>query len=335
LLTAQIGNAANFAIELEHFVFNGARNAQSTSYDDHEVGTAKANCSGAPRSASGRDHILCSKDRYFPVPPLDVLEEVRAQLVATIERIGIKVGARDDGVLTIGQAEVDVPSSPLTRMADNVMIYRYVIENVACRCGVRVASIPKPLSGNNNWAMHVYQSIWLGDRPLFAGDGYAGSSALMRHYVAGLLEHTPALLAICAPTANSDHHLVPGLGTPVNRGHSLRDRSAVCRIPMNSPSPKAKRVEFCGPDPSCNPYLAFAAMLMAGIDGFDNRLYNFAPDRPIEALYDLPPHGLAEIPSAPGLLDPLKVDHDFLLKGDVFTPDVIETHLSYPCRSPR
>ena len=181
--------------------------------------------------------------------------------------------------------------------------------------------------------MHVYQSIWLGERPLFAGDGYAGSSALMRHYVAGLLEHTPALLAICAPTANSYHHLVPSLEAPVNRGHSLRDRSALCRIPMSSPNPKTKRVEFCNLDLSCNPYLAFAAMLMAGIDGFDNRLYNFDPDRPIEALYDLPPHELAKIPSAPGSLDPLKVDHAFLLKGDVFTPDVIETHLSYPGRS--
>ena len=328
LLTTQIGNAADFTIELEHLVFNGARNAQSTSYDDHEVGTAKANCSAARRGAPGQDHILRPKDRYFPVPPDDVLQEVRTQLVATIEKIGIKVGARHDGVMTIGQGEIDVRSSTLMRMADNVMIFRYVAENVACRRGLRVACIPKPLSGNNDWAMHVYQSIWLGERPLFAGDGYAGSSALMRHYVAGLLEHTPALLAICAPTANSYHHLVPGLEAPVNRGHSLRDRSAVCRVPMSSPDPKAKRVEFCSPDPSCNPYLAFAAMLMAGIDGFDNRLYNFDPDRPIEALYDLPPHELAKIPSAPGSLDPLKVDHAFLLKGNVFTPDVIETQLS-------
>jgi glutamine synthetase len=327
LLKTQIGNAANFAIELEHFVSNGARNAQSTSYDDHEVSTAEASCSAARYGTPGQDHIPCSNDRYFPVPPVDVLQEVRTQLVATIEKIGIKVGARHDGFVTIGQDETDVCSSTLTRMADNVMIYRYVVENVTCRRGLRLASIPKPLSDNNDGAMHVYQSIWLGERPLFAGDGYAGSSALMRHYMAGLLEHTPALLAICAATANSYHHLVPGLEAPGNREYSLRDRSAVCRIPMGSPNPNAKRVEFCSPDLSCNPYLAFAAMLMAGIDGFDNRLYNFDPDRPIEALFDLPPHELDQIPSAPGSLDPLEVDRAFLLKGDVFTPDVIETHL--------
>jgi len=332
LLATEIGNAANFAIELEHFVFNGARNAQSASSDDHEGGTANANCSAARRGAAGQDHILCPTDHYFPVPPVDALQEVRAQLVATIEKIGIRIRARDDGVVTIGQSEIEVCSSTWTRMADSLMIYRYVVQNVACRRGLRVACVPKPLSGNNDCAMHVYQSIWLGERPLFAGDGYAGSSALMRHYVAGLLEHTPALLAICAPTANS-YHPVPGLEASVNRGHSLHDRSAVCRIPMSSPNPKAKRVEFCSPDPSCNPYLAFAAMLMAGIDRFDNRLYNFDPDRPIEALYDLPSHELAKIPPGPGSLDSLGVDCAFLLKSDVFTPDVIETHISYSGRS--
>jgi len=191
--------------------------------------------------------------------------------------------------------------------------------------------MPKPLFGDNGSGMHVHSSIWRDERPLFAGDGYAGSSELMRHYIGGLLKHAPALLAICAPTVNSYRRLVPGFEAPVNLGYSQRNRSAACRIPMYSPSPKAKRVEFRCPDPSCNPYLAFAAMLMAGLDGVQNRLH---PGEPIDKnLYDLPPEELARVPSAPGSLEEalgaLEADHGFLLKGDVFTPDVVETHLDY------
>src|SRR5262245_30187459 len=191
--------------------------------------------------------------------------------------------------------------------------------------------MPKPLFGDNGSCMHVHQSLWRGEKPLFAGEGYAGSSETMMHYIGGLLTHAAALLAICAPTLNSYHRLVPGFEAPVNLAYSRRNRSAACRIPMYSADPKAKRVEFRCPDPSCNPYLAFAAMLMAGLDGVQSRT---RPGDPMDKnLYDLPPEELAKVKSTPGslaeALDALEADHEFLLKGDVFTADVIETHLHY------
>jgi len=219
----------------------------------------------------------------------------------------------------------------LTRMADSVMIYKYVVKNVARKRGMTATFMPKPLFGDNGSGMHVHQSIWKGDQPIFAGGGYAGSSESMRHYIGRLLKHAPALLAFCAPTVNSYRWLVPGFEAPVNLGYSARNRSAACRIPMYSTDPKAKRVEFRCPDPACNPYLAFAAMLMAGLDGIQNRI---DPGEAIDKnLYDLPPEELAKVPSAPGsleeALDALEADHQFLLKGHVFTQDVVETHLNY------
>jgi glutamine synthetase len=219
----------------------------------------------------------------------------------------------------------------LARMADNVMIYKYVVKNVARRRGMTATFMPKPLFGDNGSGMRVHQSLWQGGRPLFAGDGYAGSSELMRHYIGGLLEHAPALLAVCAPTVNSYRRLVPGFEAPVNLGYSQRNRSAACRIPMYSPNPKARRVEFRCPDPSCNPYLAFAAMLMAGLDGVRRRI---DPGEPMDRnLYELPPEERARVPSTPGsleqALDALAADHAFLLEGEVFTADVIEIYLAY------
>jgi glutamine synthetase len=219
----------------------------------------------------------------------------------------------------------------LMRMADKVMIYKYVVKNVARSRGMTATFMPKPLFGDNGSGMHVHQSIWSEDRPIFAGDGYAGSSDVMRYYIGGLLKHAPALLAICAPTVNSYRRLVPGFEAPVNLGYSRRNRSAACRIPMYSLNPKTKRVEFRCPDPSCNPYLAFPAMLMAGLDGIKSRI---DPGEPIDKnLYDLPPVERAGIASTPGsldeALDALQADHKFLLAGDVFTTDVIETYLDY------
>jgi len=202
---------------------------------------------------------------------------------------------------------------------------------VAKQRGMTATFMPKPLFGDNGSGMHVHQSIWKGAKPLFAGDGYAGSSEMMRYYIGGLLKHAPALLALCAPTVNSYRRLVPGFEAPVNLGYSQRNRSAACRIPMYSANPKAKRVEFRCPDPACNPYLAFAAMLMAGLDGIQSRI---DPGEPIDKnLYDLPPAERAKIPSTPGsleeALDALERDHQFLVKGEVFTKDVVETYLSY------
>jgi glutamine synthetase len=331
LKQTRIGDVAYFGPELEHFVFNEVRYDQSTNYGYYEIDAVEANWSAARREGPGQGHILRPKEGYFPVPPADVLQDARTEMVTTLEGLGIPVEAHHHEVATGGQGEIDMRFAPLTRMADNVMIYKYVVKNVARKRGMTATFMPKPLFGDNGSGMHVHSSLWAGERPLFAGDGYAGSSELMRHYIGGLLKHAPALLAICAPTVNSYRRLVPGFEAPVNLGYSQRNRSAACRIPMYSPSPKAKRVEFRCPDPSCNPYLAFAAMLMAGLDGVQNRMH---PGEPIDKnLYDLPPEELAKVPSAPGSLEEalnaLEADHTFLLKGDVFTPDVVDTHLSY------
>jgi glutamine synthetase len=216
-------------------------------------------------------------------------------------------------------------------MADNVMIYKYVVKNVARQRGMTATFMPKPLFGDNGSGMHVHQSIWRGAAPLFAGEGYAGSSELMRYYIGGLLWHAPALLAICAPTVNSYRRLVPGFEAPVNLGYSQRNRSAACRIPMYSASPKAKRVEFRPPDPAANPYLAFAAMLLAGLDGVLNKIQ---PGEPLDKdIYDLSPEEMKSVPSMPAsleeALDCLEDDHAFLLKGDVFTEELIETYIDY------
>jgi glutamine synthetase len=220
----------------------------------------------------------------------------------------------------------------LVAMADKLIKYKYVVKNVARRHGKTATFMPKPLFGDNGSGMHVHQSIWNGSSPLF-GDpgGYGGLSSTARYYVGGLLKHAPALLAFAAPTTNSYHRLVPGFEAPVNLAWSLRNRSAAVRIPMYSDSPKAKRAEFRCPDPSCNPYLAFAAMLMAGLDGIRNKL---DPGDPVDKnIYDLPPEELAEIPSVPGSLEAalaaLEADHDFLTEGDVFTDDFIENYLAY------
>ena len=329
LRSTQVGDIAYFGPELEHFVFNEVHYDQGTNYGYYEIDAMEANWKAT--GGTGLGHKLRPKEGYFPVPPADALQDTRTSMVIELERICIAVEAQHHEVATGGQGEIDMRFAPLTRMADNVMIYKYVVKNVARQRGMTATFMPKPLFGDNGSGMHVHQSIWQGDRPIFAGDGYAGSSETMRHYIGGLLKHAPALLAICAPTVNSYRRLVPGFEAPVNLGYSQRNRSAACRIPMYSPNPKAKRVEFRCPDPACNPYLAFAAMLMAGLDGIQSRIN---PGEPIDKnLYDLPPNERAKVPSTPGsledALDALEADHQFLLKGDVFTKDVVETHISY------
>ncbi|HEX9466015.1 MAG TPA: type I glutamate--ammonia ligase [Alphaproteobacteria bacterium] len=331
LRSTGIGDTAYLGPELEHFVFNEVRYDQGTNYGYYEIDAMEANWDARKKDGSALGHKLRPKEGYFPVPPADMLQDARTSMVATLERIGIAIEAHHHEVATGGQGEIDMRFTTLTRMADNVMIYKYVVKNVARKRGMTATFMPKPLFGDNGSGMHVHQSIWQGERPLFAGHGYAGSSELMRFYIGGLLQHAPALLAICAPTVNSYRRLVPGFEAPVNLGYSQRNRSAACRIPMYSSNPKAKRVEFRCPDPSCNPYLAFAAMLMAGLDGIQNRV---SPGEPIDKnLYDLPPQELAKVPSTPAslehALDALEADHQFLLKNDVFTSDVIETYLRY------
>jgi glutamine synthetase len=267
LQSTGIGDASYFGPELEHFVFNEVRYDQSTNYGYYEIDAVEANWNAGNKNGPGLGHKLRPKEGYFPVPPADQLQDARTHMVSILEDLGVAIEAHHHEVATGGQGEIDMRFAPLTRMADNVMVYKYVVKNVACQRGMTATFMPKPLFGDNGSGMHVHQSIWKGKQPVFAGDGYAGSSELMRYYIGGLLKHAPALLAICAPTVNSYRRLVPGFEAPVNLGYSQRNRSAAVRIPMYSANPKAKRIEFRCPDPACNPYLAFAAMLMAGLDG--------------------------------------------------------------------
>jgi len=326
-----VGDAAYFGPELEHFVFDGVRYDQGTNYGFYEIESHEANWDAGEVNGPSLGHKLRPKEGYFPVAPADTLQDARTEMVLLLEKLGIQVEAHHHEVATGGQGEIDMRFTTLTRMADNVMIYKYVVKGVARRRGMTATFMPKPLFGDNGSGMHVHQSIWKAKKPVFAGDGYAGSSERMRYYIGGLLKHAPALCAICAPTVNSYRRLVPGFEAPVNLGYSQRNRSAACRIPMYSADPKAKRVEFRCPDPAANPYLCFAAMLMAGLDGIERRI---SPGDPIDKnLYDLPPQEMAKVPKAPGTLDEalhaLEGDHKFLLEGDVFTKDVIETYLSY------
>jgi glutamine synthetase len=326
-----VGDTAYFGPELEHFVFDGVRYDQGTNYGFYEIKSHEANWDAGEGNGQSLGHKLRPKEGYFPIPPADTLQDARTEMVLLLEKLGIPVEAHHHEVATGGQGEIDMRFTTLTRMADNVMIYKYVVKSVAWKRGMTATFMPKPLFGDNGSGMHVHQSIWKGKKPIFAGDGYAGSSETMRYYIGGLLKHAPALCAICAPTVNSYRRLVPGFEAPVNLGYSQRNRSAACRIPMYSADPKTKRVEFRCPDPAANPYLAFAAMLMAGLDGIEHLI---KPGDPIDKnLYDLPPEQIAEVPKEPGTLDEaldaLERDHQFLWAGNVFTEDVIETYLSY------
>ncbi len=252
-------------------------------------------------------------------------------MILEMEKVGIVVEKQHHEVATAGQAEIDLRYDSLTRMADKMTMYKYIVKNVARRHGKTATFMPKPVFGDNGSGIHTHQSLWKAGKPLFAGDKYAGLWDLCLWYIGGILEHAPALCAFVAPTTNSYKRLVPGYEAPVNLAYSSRNRSAAVRIPMYSPSPKAKRIEVRFPDPSCNPYLAFAAMLMAGLDGIQNKI---DPGEPLDKnIYDLPPEELAKVPSVPasldGALDALEKDHAFLLEGGVFTEDVIETWIDY------
>jgi glutamine synthetase len=257
--------------------------------------------------------------------------DLRNEMMQTMIQCGIDVEAQHHEVATAGQCEIDMRFQELVRMADQMCLYKYIVRNVARRKGRTVTFMPKPIYGDNGSGMHTHISLWKEGHPLFAGTGYAGLSDMAMHAIGGILRHAPALLALTNPTTNSYKRLVPGFEAPVNLAYSQRNRSASCRIPMYSASPKTKRVEFRCPDPTCNPYLAFAAILLAVIDGIQNKLH---PGDPLDRdIYDMPPEELANVPKAPGsleeALDCLERDHDFLLRGDVFTVDVIEHWLAW------
>jgi len=272
------------------------------------------------------------KEGYFPVPPTDHYQDLRSEMTARLEAAGIEIEVQHHEVGTAGQAEIDMRFDTLLRTADNVTLYKYIVKNTAWEYGKSVTFMPKPVFEDNGSGMHTHQSLWNGDEPLFYDEGgYAGLSDLARWYVGGLLKHAPAVLAFAAPTTNSYHRLVPGYEAPVNLVYSSRNRSAAVRIPQYTQSPKAKRLEFRCPDPSANPYLAFSAMLMAGLDGIQNRI---EPHDPVDKdIYDLPRAELEGLPSVPGSLDEslraLEEDHDFLLQGGVFTQDLIDAWIEY------
>jgi glutamine synthetase len=331
-----IADTPYFGPEAEFYIFSAARFDQNQHSGYYFLDSVEGVWnSGEEIELDGSPNLGYKpryKEGYFPVPPMDHFQDLRSEMVLTLESVGIDIEVQHHEVGTAGQAEIDMRFDTLLRMADKLMLYKYVVKNVAREHGLSVTFMPKPIFQDNGSGMHVHSSLWKGGEPLFFDEkGYAGLSDLARWYIGGLLHHAPAILAFTNPTTNSYKRLVPGYEAPVNLVYSQRNRSAACRIPLYSKSPKAKRVEFRCPDPSANPYLAFSAMLMAGLDGIQNRI---EPPAPVDKdIYDLPPEEAKDIPQVPGslaaVLDALESDHDFLLKGDVFTPDVIETWVDY------
>ena len=331
LKSTGIGDTAYFGPEAEFFVFDDVRYQN----DSNQCFYAVDSIEGTWNSGSGEEPNLGYKPRhkegYFPVSPSDSLQDIRSEMMLLMEEVGIAMECHHHEVATGGQCEIDMRFAPLVKCADNLMWYKYIVKNVAKRHGKTATFMPKPLFGDNGTGMHVHQSIWKNNKPLFAGDGYAGFSEMGLNYIGGILKHAPAICAFAAPTTNSYKRLVPGFEAPVNLAYSSRNRSAAVRIPMYSPSPKAKRLEVRFPDPSSNGYLAFAAMLMAGLDGIENKI---DPGAPLDKdIYAMGSEELANIPTLPGsldeALDALEADQSFLLKGDVFTQDIIDTWIEY------
>jgi len=321
-----IADTAYFGPEAEFFVFDSVAFDLGPNRAHYEVDSAEGHWNTADPHLG---YTIREKHGYFPPSPHDTLHDLRTEMVLALERLGITCEYHHHEVASAGQCEIDMRFHTLTRMADQVMTYKYVVKNVALRAGKTATFMPKPIFGDNGSGMHTHQSIWKDGETLMAdGSGYAGLSETARAYVGGLLAHAPALLAFCAPTTNSYRRLVPGYEAPVNLVYSQRNRSACIRIPVYSASPKAKRIEFRCPDPTANPYLAFAAMLMAGIDGIERGLDPGGP-----ADYDLFEHANGDIPQVPGslaeALDALERDHAFLLEGGVFSEDLIQTWIGF------
>ena len=331
LASTGIGDTAYFGPEAEFFIFDDIQYDTNQHSSYYFLDSSEGIWNAGREEGPNLGYKLRYKEGYFPVPPSDSMNDLRARMVLTMLECGLEVEAHHHEVSTAGQAEIDLKFDSLVNIADKMVMYKYIVKNTAAMAGKTVTFMPKPVFQDNGSGMHTHQSIWKGGKPTFAGDKYAGLSQEALWYIGGLLKHAPALVALTNPTTNSYKRLVPGYEAPVNLAYSSRNRSACCRIPMYSPSPKAKRVEFRVPDPSCNPYIAFAALLMAGLDGIQNKI---DPGDPLDKdLYDLPPEEKAKVPQVPGslarALEALEADHAFLLKGDVFTQDVIETWITY------
>jgi glutamine synthetase len=332
LKSTGIADTAYFGPEPEFFILDDVRFDQSTNFGYYYLDAAEGFWNSGKDEKPNLGYKPRYKEGYFPVAPTDSHQDLRTEMMMTLESIGVHVEVHHHEVATAGQAEIDMRFDSLRSMADKLLKFKYVIKNVARRHGKTVTLMPKPLFQDNGSGMHVHQSLWKAKKNLFfEGGTYADLSKTALYYIGGVLKHAPALLAFCAPTTNSYRRLVPGYEAPINLIYSQRNRSAAVRIPAYSRSEKAKRIEVRFPDPAANGYLAFSALLMAGLDGIQNKIM---PPAPMDKdLYDLEPEDMAKVAKAPGsldvVLDALEKDHDFLLKGDVFTPDVIDVWLDY------
>ena len=333
LIGTGIADTAYFGPEAEFYIFDSIRFDQNQHSSYHYIGAVEGVWnSGAEEGGHNLGYKPRYKEGYFPVPPMDHYQDLRSEMTLVLRELGIPVEVHHHEVGTGGQAEIDMGFAPLLEMADRMMLYKYVVKNVGLRAGKTITFMPKPIFQDNGSGMHVHQSLWKDGESLMWDElGYAQLSDTARWYIGGLLEHAGSLLALCAPTTNSYKRLVPGYEAPVNLVYSQRNRSAAVRIPLYSKSPKSKRIEFRCPDPSANPYLAFSALLMAGLDGVRNKT---EPPEPVDKdLYELPPEELANVPQVPGsldqALDALESDHDYLLEGGVFTQDVVDHWIDY------
>ncbi len=336
LKSTGIADSCYIGPEAEFFIFDDIRFDQTANSSFFHIDSDEGEWNrGTDYRARGEGknlgHKLRHKEGYFPVPPSDQLMDIRNEMMQTMIDCGLDVEAQHHEVATGGQSEIDLRYTDLVQMADDMCLFKYIVKNVAHKHGKTATFMPKPIFGDNGSGMHTHISLWKDGQPLFAGGGYAGLSDDAIHAIGGILAHAPALLAFTNPTTNSYKRLVPGYEAPVNLAYSQRNRSAACRIPMYSPSPKAKRIEFRCPDPSSNPYLAFSALMMAALDGIQNKIH---PGEPLDKdIYDLEPEELSQVPTTPSslgrALDALASDHEFLLRGDVFTQDVINTWISY------
>jgi glutamine synthetase len=327
-----IADISYWGPEAEFYIFDSVRYDQTAHSGYYYVDSVEGIWNTGKEENPNLGYKLRHKEGYFPVPPSDTLQDIRSEIIIALRGMGVPVEVHHHEVGTAGQCEIDMRFGTLVKMADNLLTYKYIIRMIAKKHGMTATFMPKPLFGDNGSGMHVHQSLWKGDKNVFFdAKGYALLSQTAKYYIGGLLKHAPALLAIAAPTTNSYRRLVPGYEAPVNLAYSKRNRSAACRIPVYSTSPKSKRIEFRCPDPSTNPYLCFAALLMAGLDGIKNKI---DPGEPLDKdLYELEPAEAKKIKSTPGslgeVLTALEKDHEFLLQGDVFTPDLIETWISY------
>ncbi len=331
LKSTGLADTVYFGPEAEFFIFDDVRFDAGINEAFYRIDSIEADWNTGRDEGPNPVHKTRHKEGYFPVSPQDTQMDLRTEICLEMEKVGIEVEVSHHEVATAGQGEIDMKYDSLVRCADKLMWFKHIVKNVAHRWGKTATFMPKPIYGDNGNGMHCHQSLWMEGKPLFAGDGYAGLSDMALWYIGGILKHAQALTALTNPTTNSYRRLVPGFEAPVNLAYSSRNRSAAIRISTYSPSPKARRLELRFPDPTCNPYIAFPAMLMAGLDGIQNKI---DPGDPLDKdIYSLSPEELKEVPRVPAsledALDALERDHEFMLKGDVFTKDAIQMWLDY------